>query len=141
MDYLEMLEESYEEYKQWEHENFHTKLNFLADAIFGITTYENSIARSMAQEFLQVCEAISNNTTFDFISSGEGCNIYLRTINYPFFMDRIEWGSSIRGAWWGNTTTKIKSCHLFKEGDQLMDETFNIKDLTYTMLKFVEEDT
>lgn len=140
MDYLEMLEESYEEYKKWEHENFHTKLNFLADGVFGITTYENSIECEMAQEFLQVCEAISNNTTFDFISTEEDCNIYLRTINYPFFIDRIEWGSSIRGAWWENGITKIESCHLFSNGDQIIGEDFNMKDLTHAMLKFIGEE-
>lgn len=119
MDYLKLLEESFgkEDYEDY------SRLEFLAEEVFGFTTYENHISPFMADKALQVCEAITDSTTFDYINTKEGNLWYLVMVNMPFFEDKIEWGCSIRGAWWdlyGKKTFAISSCGLFYEGEQVL---------------------
>jgi len=76
----------------------------------------------MAKKALEVCEAITNRKTFDYIRSAEGHLWYLIIVNMPFLVDKLDWGSSIRSAWWdvyGDFSFTIKSCGLWFCGKQL----------------------
>lgn len=140
MNYKKLLEESWEEYKEECNTDFYNKYNFLADAIFDITTYENVLSAMMAKEYLSVCEAITKTKTFEMVF--DNAELYLRTINYSFFMDRISWGSSIRGAWW-ESTIDIDSCDLWYKGEQLCDWKLSRDEwdkFVVAMLDFVEGD-
>lgn len=124
MDYLKLLEHSYKKTKDCLGDNQMDKLEYLADHIFGFTTYENIVSSMMAQKCLEVCVVISNKKTFEYIKTEEGNLWYLIMVNMPFFQDKLEWGTSIRGAWWnlyGNRKFSINTCGLF-QGDEQMDE-------------------
>lgn len=99
MDYPRMLEESYQEYT---YGCFNceppSKLNFIATQVFLIWTYDSAIEEKMGLEFLKVCDVITKRQNFQFIESEENYELYLRTVSYPFFEGKIDWGSSIRGA-------------------------------------------
>lgn len=142
MNYLDLLEQSYKE-ENTERET--GKFEFLADAVFDFTTYENTVSAMMARKALEVCKAISDKKTFEYISSEEGNLWYLITVNMPFFENKLEWGTSIRGAWWdlyGDKTFSLESCSLFYSGEQELKIEFTESqwlELIMAMIKFTEE--
>lgn len=131
MDYIKLLENSYEREKEFQSNDTMERLEFLAENIFDITTYENVVASFMAQKCLEVCKAISEETTFDYIKSEEGNLWYLVMVNMPFFSGKLEWGTSIRGAWWdlyGARKFTIESCGLYVEYEQLLEISFDERE-------------
>lgn len=96
-DYRRMLEEGYGAIASTEPIG---RLEYLSDYIFNFTTYDGEMAELFACKALEVCAAISNRTTFDYIKDAEQYRWYLVMCNMPFFSDKLEWGTSIRGAWW-----------------------------------------
>ncbi len=145
MDYLKLLQESHKETAENRDDPTLEKLEFLADDIFGFTTYDNVVSSMMAQKALEVCKAISEKKTFDYIASEEGNLWYLVMVNMPFFANRLEWGTSIRGAWWdlwGDKEFTIKSCGLFSNGEQILELNLNETEwpkFIEAMIKFEKE--
>lgn len=140
-DYLRMLEEGHittDGFSMLEREgevtpdDFHkhgrtSRLEYLAENIFNFATYETKYAELFAKKALEVCLAISAGSTFEYIKDAEGRLWYLLMVNTTFFVDKLDWGSSIRGAWWAEPVYKNKkiefsSCGLFLDGRQI-DET------------------
>jgi hypothetical protein len=77
------------------------RLNYLGDYVFNITTYDSSVSEFFAAIALQVAAAITDSVTCEYIEqSAAHYRWYLAMVNLPFFKCRIEWGGSIRGAWW-----------------------------------------
>lgn len=99
-----------------------SRLEYLSDYIFNFTTYDGEMAELFARRSLEVRAAISNSTTFDYIKDADQYRWYLVMCNMPFFADKLEWGTSIRGAWWGeppHRKIEFSSCGLFLDGEQL----------------------
>ena len=97
-------------------------LEYLADNVFNFTTYESEYSELFARKALEVCTAISDGKTFEYIKEPENRLWYLLMVNMPFFADKLEWGTSIRGAWWAeppHKRIKFSSCGLFLDGEQL----------------------
>ncbi|HBO5586088.1 hypothetical protein FA071_04395 [Pseudomonas aeruginosa] len=100
-----------------------SRLGYLASAIFGIGTYDSDMDELMAWRAIEVCKAISNRTTFDYIKDTENYRWYLIMCHLPFFADRIDWGGSIRGAWWSSYEgIRFESCDLYSGDAQMCDE-------------------
>jgi len=100
------------------------RLEYLSDYIFDFTTYDREMAELFARRALEVCAAISNSTTFDYIRDAEQYRWYLVMCNMPFFADKIEWGTSVRGAWWGeppHSLIEFDSYGLWLHGEQLTE--------------------
>lgn len=118
-DYRRALEEGYEEISGQDHSG---RLEYLSDHIFDFTTYDGEMAELFARKALEVCAAISDRRTFEYIAtSPENYRWYLLMCNMPFFAGKLEWGTSIRGAWWdASPRGKIEfdSCGLFLDGRQ-----------------------
>ena len=128
MDYLALLEHSYKQTKQDRADASLGRLEFLAEDIFSITTYENIISSLMAQKILEVCKAITDRHTFEYIKSTEGNLWYLILVNLPFFQGKLSWGTSIRGAFWdlyGKNRFAIKSCGLYEGYNQVLEISFD----------------
>jgi len=129
MDYLNLLKHSYIQCRLMD-ENL-SKFDFLAQNIFDFITYENKISSFLAKKCLEVCNAISSKSTFDYIKEENNHLWYLVMVNMPFFKNKLDWGTSIRGAWWrnyGESKFKIESCGLYIEQDQLLEILFNEKE-------------
>jgi len=130
MDYSEILEHSYEiENTQslgTEGRNI-SRLEYLSEFIFDFVTYDPSISELFAKEAVKVCNAINAGNTFDLIQDEDSYRWYLIMVNMPFFADKLEWGGSIRGAWWNTDGTKFRvdSCGLWVHNDQIDGLTFN----------------
>ena len=120
--YRQLLEEGFEQCRHEGGGDPHARLEFLSDHIFNFTTYDGELAELFAIRALEVCSAISSKKTFEYIKDQEQYRWYLAMVNMPFFADRLEWGTSIRGAWWGwypRKTTEYSSCGLWQDDEQL----------------------
>jgi len=114
MDYLALLEDSYKIERQDDEEL--TKYEYLSDWIFQFTTYDGSISDSWGKIALEVCIVITDKLNFRYQENHDNYVWYLLMCNLPFFRDKIEWGTSIRGAWWsicGSNTYEIDSCGIY----------------------------
>ena len=123
-DYRRMLEEGHAETDAFQRQGKTSRLEYLSDHIFDFTTYDGEMSELFARRALEVCAAISNSTTFDYIKDAEQYRWYLVMCNMPFFADKIEWGTSVRGAWWGeppHEKIKFDSCGLWLDGRQLYE--------------------
>ncbi len=99
MDYLRLLDESYAARKATIDPES-TKYEFLA-SIFGIYTYSAKADKFFVKKALSVCDAITNGKTYRFTSKSKtNYRWYLAIVNLPFFRSKINWGGSIRGAFW-----------------------------------------
>ena len=97
-----------------------SKLEFLGDSVFDFTTYDREQTEMFARKAIEVCRAISENTTFEYIKNSDDYRWFLVMCNMPFFAKRINWGTSIRGAWWDGAGT-YKSCGLWSDDHQVTE--------------------
>ena len=103
MKFLKTLEDDYIEffYSSPQYQDYPTsRIEYIAEIIFGFETYESEVKSLLCKKALEVCKAITERKTFEYISTEEGNQWYLILTQMPFFQNKIEWGCSIRGAWW-----------------------------------------
>jgi len=124
-DFKKLLQESYIEYNL--KNNMDTsQLEFIGENIFGLTTYESEIMEDLTVKCLKTCKAITNRKTFDFVAENE--MDYITAINFSFFENKLDWGTSIRGAWWDfadNDFFYINSFELWYDGEQITNLKIN----------------
>lgn len=122
MNYLELLEHSFEVEKGHGECAPDDRLVFLSRSIFDFTTYDSAMDQLFAAKAVEVCRAVSERKTFEYINDAENYRWYLLMCNMPFFARRLNWGGSIRGAWWDTSTpneTGLDSCGLWQDGEQI----------------------
>ena len=143
-DFLKMLEHSF--LIQCEHECFcgngdYSKLEYLGENIFSFVTYESEFVSKMAKWAIDTCVAISDRKTFEMVDDDEAGNWYLIMVNMPFFESKLEWGSSIRGAWWEDSSgIKINSYGLYDGEEQVLElflEKGEMVNFSRAMYKFI----
>ena len=122
MDYLKLLEHSYRVAVEQDECPPDSRLEWLGDQVFGFTTYDGAMSALFAEKAIEVCDAITRRETFDYIGSKDGYKWFLLMCNMPFFADRLEWGTSIRGAWWD--ASKLESCGLWEGDKQVLSLEF-----------------
>jgi hypothetical protein len=81
-----------------------TRLEFLSDHIFGVVTYDSEMAEFFAQKAIEVCLAISNQTTFKYTEELDNYKWFLVMMNMPFFDGKLSCRVSLRDAWWEGPT-------------------------------------
>jgi hypothetical protein len=142
MDYLKLLQESYDV------ESFHnvgmSKHAYLSEHIFDFVTYDDDIADTMGVAALSVCVAITEGKTYELIRSSTAAYVqYLNNVNMKFFENKLEWGGSIRGAWWnlhGDEEFELSSCGLYEGNEQVLSIKFKLAEwvlFVSAMSKFV----
>lgn len=75
------------------------KLMFLAEILFGIETDDSALSVMLGKDILEVINIIKKGLTFDYIKSEDNYKRYIIIANILNKLDWIEWGTSIRGAW------------------------------------------
>lgn len=101
-NYLELLAHSYEIEKKLGSCPPESRLEYLGESIFDFTTYDGEMSVLFASKALDICNTITSRTTFGYIKDEENYKWYLLMCNMSFFSPKLEWGTSIRGAWWNN---------------------------------------
>jgi len=121
--YLKILENSYIVCKETFECPPESMAEFLSNFIFCFTTYDSEIGALFGKKAVEVALAINNGLTFEYIEDEENYKWFLIMCNMPFFNEKLDWASSIRGAWWdiwGNKTFDLSSCWLVREGGSLI---------------------
>jgi hypothetical protein len=67
-----------------------------------------------------VAGAISDGTTLAYVGDAENYRWFLLMCNMPFFAGRLDYGSSIRSAWWDHSGMVLESAGLWVGGEQLL---------------------
>ena len=70
---------------------------FLSDGVIGIATYDSDLDLDFGEMILETMLHITNCTTYQYIEDAANYKKYIQSANYILSM--LEWGSSIRGAW------------------------------------------
>jgi hypothetical protein len=71
------------------------KLIFLSSEIVGLTTYDYDMDKELGEMILETMIHIKNRTNFDYIED----NYRKYIISCNFIINWLNWGDSIRGAW------------------------------------------
>lgn len=127
-DYRRMLEDGFAQTNNFGGDCPASRLEYLSDHIFDFTTYDGEMSELFARKALEVCAAISNRTTFYYIKDAENHRWFLVMCNMPFFSQRLNWGTSIRGAWWDTShpnAAEFNTCGLWLDGEQLAALSFS----------------
>lgn len=96
--YTELLNQEYTE--QLEHEcPPYSRIEFVGNCVFDFTTYDGGMDVYFAKKMIEVIESIINKTTFDYQKDKSNYINYLTMVNMPFLQGKLDWGTSIRGAW------------------------------------------
>ena len=122
MNYLELLKHSYDVEKKDDCGCApRNQMEYIGDYIFQFTTYDDDMTALFASKAVEVCAAITEGKTFDYIKDAENYRWYLLMCNTQFFAGKLNWGTSIRGAWW-DSEIKFQSCGLWGGDEQLADD-------------------
>jgi hypothetical protein len=122
MDYMKLLEHSYTKATELDECRPDNRLEYLGDQVFDFTTYDGEMSALFAEKAIEVCDAINKRETLEYIKEPESYKWFLLMCNMPFFAQRLEWGTSIRGAWW--RAAKLESCGLWQGDEQVLSLDF-----------------
>lgn len=100
VNYKDELVKDYELMKEIQPDGELGRSEYLGDYIFDFTTYDGAMSDLFAKKAIEVCKAITDRTTFEYIKRIKDYQWYLTMVNMPFFQGKLNWGGSIRGAWW-----------------------------------------
>lgn len=118
--WLQLLERSFRITQEISECAPESRLEYLSDYIFSFTTYDSKMSKLFAHRAVEVCSMISSRLTFDYIANEENYRWFLLMCNMPFFAERIDWGTSIRGSWWTHGPIELNSDCLFDmDGEQI----------------------
>jgi len=145
--YRRMLEEGFSALRD-ENPNgtSQSRAAYLGDYIFDFTTYDDQKSEEFGIKALEVCRAISTRKTFEYIADTENYRWFLLMVNMPFFSRRLNWGTSVRGAWWDTSTPneiELDADALWLDGNQLTEplklSTEQWQEFINAMLDFANE--
>ena len=140
MNYLELLEHSYKEMLKYYDDL--TRWEYLSYHIFSRDCCDAEMEILISKMLLEVCVSITDGTTFEYISdSNKNYKNYMFAVNMTFLEDRVEYGTSIRGAWWGNfgdEKIKYNTCGLYIGEDQVCEWEFTTEEWG-SFIKAIEE--
>lgn len=99
MNYKDKLDEMFEKEKERECPP-EDKLEFIGNHIFNFITYDGLIDKVFAIKMIEVLECILHKKTFEYIDASKSNYLnFLTMVNMPFLNRKLDWGGSIRGAW------------------------------------------
>ncbi len=98
MNYKQTLEESYQVQLKRECPS-ENRIAYLGSTIFEFTTYDDEMDETLAKGMIEVCQVILDKETFEYIKDKQQYMKYIIMVNMPFLAEKIDWGGSVRGAW------------------------------------------
>ena len=109
---------------------------FLASELLDITTYDDGLSVEFGEMILETMIQIKNQTTFKYIEDKEKYKQFILSCN--FLNGWLEWGTSIRGAWFNYYDSKISTpCSFYNVGYH--NDTFKLsEDFTNWLIDFLD---
>lgn len=121
--YKNYFDELYAEVKTYS--ECDSRLEFLGSNIFDFDTDDSTVDELFATKMIEVIECIVNKTTFVYQENQENYINYLTMVNMPFLKDKLDCGTSIRGAWFDeyemSTYLKIPKSDILQYMQQLIE--------------------
>lgn len=97
-DVKKLYAKAYESYKEGV-ECCDNKYEWAASEVFGLATYDGALDKLFVERICDVCKYIAAGKTYEFIDmSDENYTTYILVCQLLYKKNWIEWGSSIRGA-------------------------------------------
>lgn len=119
MNSKEAIIKLYDHWQEWEKNKYRKgdsidlhfteqqkKYIFLSSAIVGITTYDDDLDVKYGKMIAETLVQIKNRTTFNYIKDEAKYQDFISSCNY--IIRWLDWGSSIRGAWFDIWDGKIE---------------------------------
>lgn len=127
IDYDKLLEESFNTEKTLSGDDLN-RLEYISRHIFNFVTYSGDIDVILAQKALYLCDIISNGKGIDHTKTEMEQTWLIIILNTPFFINHIDWGTSIFSSWWLNNIN-YESDGLFFDGKQIFGVmNFNVHE-------------
>jgi len=96
-NYKLTLQSLYIQSKQTDRE-VDSKTEFVGEDIFDFVTYDANVTEMLANKMLEVINVILNKSNSQYQENPQNYLTYLMMVNMPFLKDKLDWGTSIRGA-------------------------------------------
>jgi hypothetical protein len=129
---FDIYQKFYEEMK--EGCGYNNKYEWVCDELFQLKTYDSGMSEKWGRRIIDVCKAILEERTFDYIEEDGNYEPYLMVCNLLDNKRWIDWGSSIRGSWFEDDSTS----------DGIIDDSEEFVPFTIVNLKclieFVEDE-
>lgn len=141
MTALEIYRTRYNEEKTWSVEE-PSKLEWVATSVFDLVTYDGDLDERFAKDILEVCKVILEKRNYEYIEDEQN---YVKYILVCQLLDKnywINWGTSIRGAWFEVNESK----DILDEFEWWSDKHHVIEGVPFTpenlkaLIDFVEEE-
>ena len=145
MKYINLLKDGFKQH--FVQNTTESKARFLVENIFELAVEDDELSAFYCSIIIDVCKALLNRTTYDYIKDEQNYKYYILVLNLPFFKDIIEWGVSIRGAWFtaGIEPYVLTSCGLFRGEEQICQleflEDVDICEFIQDIIDFYEDKT
>ena len=142
MDVLAIFKHDWDEYRKFRPFEV-TKYEWLSENVFDLTTYDNSLNELFGKKIFEVCKAILDGTTFEYISMDQSHYItYILVCQILKSFNWIEWGSSIRGAWFEEQHfNQYQSRYILTYYEGINKELPFTEDNIKILIDFVKEET
>lgn len=120
-----------------------TKYQWVGNEVFDLVTYDSALDELFAKYIIEICKAILDRRTFDYCSSSDITEDYVKYILVCQKLEAlnwINWGTSIRGAWFdaGKDAKPILDRIIDIERHGVDSIPFSIDNLK-ALIEFVEE--
>ncbi len=105
-DFIQWFNDSYKDYLQSFEGNKSKedyKFIFLSSYIFDVITYDEELDLEFGKKIYEVMKSIQDRTTFDYIEEQNDYKNYILVCNLLNKYELIDWGTSIRGAWFSKS--------------------------------------
>jgi hypothetical protein len=98
------MQKLFEIYKKFYEEakdgcGYENKYEWVCEELFQLATYDSGVSEKWGRRIIDVCKAIIEQRTFDYIEKEENYEPYLMVCQLLDKKNWIEWGTSIRVSW------------------------------------------
>lgn len=142
MRVIDTIRKVYEEHCDIFEGTYYSKYQWFVDHILELTTYDGEISDLFGRKIVEVCKAIMDRKTYEYIDDENNYITYIIVYNLLQSKEWINWGTSIRGAWFEESSSLnpiINWSYSDREGIHSHRVAFSEKNLR-TLIEFIEEE-
>lgn len=144
MTAIEIYKAQFEEERTWYPDEW-DKYTWAARKIFELTTYDSGIDERFVKDIIEVCKIILEKRNYEYIKDESNYIKYILVCQMLKQFNWIDWGTSIRGAWFGapNRSSSKDILEYLEWGDN--DGWHKIESVPFTkdnlraLIEFMEE--
>ena len=126
-----------------------TKYEWAAREVFDLTTYDGELDELIVKKIIEVLKVILDKTNYEYIKNRENYINYILVCQLLDKFNWIDWGTSIRGAWFKSYHSNAETHPILEEfevkrfvdGELLKcvyPEVYFTKEALNTLIKFIE---